>query len=341
MRPVPDAETASQHKLDPARVLVPLGALLALLPFVSGAMGLIAGALLGLTLGNPYAARTRKLATRLLQASVIGLGFGMDLHAVMRAGAHGVGWTVAGIAGCLALGTLLAKLLRVAGRTGWLISVGTAICGGSAIAAVAPVLRAEEEETATALATVFLLNSIALLLFPRIGHLAGLSQEQFGMWAALAIHDTSSVVGAGRAYGPRALEVATTVKLTRALWIVPLTLLVAWFVSREDGAKLAADGGKGGAETGADAKPRPKPAKPWFIAGFLAAAALVTFVPALHDAGMTLRALAQQLLVATLFLIGAGISRAALAKVGARPLAQGVLLWLCAALVSLAALKLS
>ena len=326
---MPGAENASARKLDAAHLLVPLGAVLSLLPWVSGGIALVAGAAIGLTVGNPYAAQTRKLATKLLQASVIGLGFGMDLHAVMRAGAHGVGWTVAGIAGCLALGTLLAKLFQVAGRTAWLISVGTAICGGSAIAAVAPVLRAEEEETATALATVFLLNSIALLIFPRIGHFAGLSQEQFGMWAALAIHDTSSVVGAGRAYGPQALEIATTVKLTRALWIVPLTLLVAWFVAREEKQSDAAD-----------LKPRPKPAKPWFIAGFVAAAALVTFVPALHDPGMVLRQIAQQTLVATLFLIGAGISRKALAKVGTRPLAQGVLLWICVAAISLAALKL-
>ncbi len=240
---------------------------------------------------------------------------------------------MAGIAGCLALGALLARGLRVPGRTGLLISVGTAICGGSTIAAVAPVVRAEEDETAVALATVFLLNAIALVIFPPIGHALHLDQEQFGLWAALAIHDTSSVVGASMAYGARALELATTIKLARALWIVPITLLVgAWIARREDQDREDNDQ--------AAARARPRPARPWFIAGYLGAAALVTFLPFLQPTGLVIRAVAQQTLVATLFLIGAGISRKALRAVGTRPLALGVLLWLAVGSISLAAIAL-
>jgi uncharacterized integral membrane protein (TIGR00698 family) len=261
---------------------------------------------------------------------VVGLGFGMNLLAVARAGLRGLGWTVLGIAGCLALGTLLARGLRVPGRTGVLISIGTAICGGSAIAAVAPVLRADEDEIAVALATVFLLNGIALLIFPPIGHFAQLTQPQFGLWAALAIHDTSSVVGASMAYGAQAMEIATTVKLARALWIVPITLLVSAWVTGQD---------RRAPSVASEDRARPRPARPWFIAGFLAAAALVTFVPALQPAGRVVRLVAQQALVATLFLIGARLSKRALQAVGARPLAQGVLLWLAVGTLSLAAIK--
>lgn len=322
---------ATQSKLTPARVSVPLGFLLCWFPQVSGGAALVAGALIGLTVGNPHAAKTRKLAHRLLQLSVIGLGFGMNLIVVMHAGLHGLGWTIASIAGCLVLGALLARALKVAGRTGMLISIGTAICGGSAIAAVAPVLRADEDEIAVSLATVFLLNAVALLIFPPIGHAIGLDQNQFGLWAALAIHDTSSVVAASMAYGKQALDIATTVKLARALWIVPITLMVGAWVSRR--AKVSE-------EIRDPGTPIQKPARPWFIAGFLAAAALVTFVPQIHDIGQTIRAVAQQSLVATLFLIGAGISRKSLQTVGIRPLAQGVILWFCVGTISLLAIRL-
>jgi len=327
-----------------ARALIPLGALVCLLPLdklhvarapVSGGAALVAGALIGLLLGNPYVARTRKLAQAALQLSVVGLGFGMNLRDVMRAGLHGIGWTVAGIAGCLLLGTLLARALRVPGKTGMLISVGTAICGGSAIAAVGPVLRAEEDEMAVSLATVFLLNALALLIFPPIGHALHLDQAHFGLWAALAIHDTSSVVAASMAYGAQALEIATTVKLARALWILPLTLLAGLWMARRDRLDAAARA------TTASSKPAPKPARPWFIAGFLAAAALVTFVPALVPAGKMIKLTAQQTLVATLFLIGCGLSRQALARVGVRPLAQGVLLWIAVGSLSLGAILAS
>jgi uncharacterized integral membrane protein (TIGR00698 family) len=313
--------------------VIPFDALGLPLPRPSGGLALCAGAALGLLLGNPYAAKTRKLAQWALQLSVVGLGFGMDLRVVMRAGLHGMGWTIAGIAGCLALGALLARTLRVAGRTGMLISVGTAICGGSAIAALAPVVRADEDEIAVALATVFLLNAAALLIFPPIGHAVHLSQAQFGLWAALAIHDTSSVVAAAMSYGAQALEIATTVKLARALWIVPLTLLAGVWMARRERTQAR--------ETALGAGLRTKPARPWFIAGFIAAAALVTFLPTLKPIGQSIRLGAQQTLVATLFLIGTGLSAGALRRVGIRPLALGVLLWIAVGTISLAAIFLS
>ncbi len=336
------SSAASSRAITLAHLLVPLGAISCLVPFdalgvplprASGGLALCAGATLGLLLGNPYAAKTRKLAQWALQLSVVGLGFGMDLRVVMRAGLHGIGWTLTGITGCLALGALLARTLRVGGRTGMLISVGTAICGGSAIAAVAPVVRADEDEIAVALATVFLLNAVALLIFPPIGHAAHLSQTQFGLWAALAIHDTSSVVAAAMSYGAQALEIATTIKLARALWIVPLTLVAGVWMARQDrfGARATATG----------AALRAKSARPWFIAGFIAAAALVTLLPALRPFGQAIRLGAQQALVATLFLIGTGLSAGALRRVGIRPLALGVLLWCAVGAISLAAISLS
>ncbi len=214
------------------RALILLGGLLALAPFTPAAAALVGGALLALTLGNPLQATTKAWTPRLLPLAVVGLGADMNLRAVARAGLHGLGYTALGLLLVLALGWILGRLLKVEGQTGLLISVGTAICGGSAIAAVAPVLRAREQEISVALATVFLLNALALVVFPPLGHAAGLGQEAFGLWSALAIHDTSSVVGAGLAYGPRALEVGTTVKLARALWIVPLTLALGWLAPR-------------------------------------------------------------------------------------------------------------
>jgi uncharacterized integral membrane protein (TIGR00698 family) len=317
---------AAPRAFGPAHVLIPSGAALALLPFVSAGAALITGAAIGLTLGNPFVAATRKVSHELLVLSVVGLGAGMDLGVVARAGASGVGYTVVSITGCLALGALMTRLLKVESNIGQLISIGTAICGGSAIAAAAPILRSKEHEITVALATVFLLNAVALFAFPLIGHMAGLDEAHFGLWAALAIHDTSSVVGAGMAYGPRALEVATTVKLARALWIVPVTVGLGFVVARR----------KGEADAGSSARVPAK--KPWFIAGFLAAAALVTFVPVLRPLGGHVSTFAKHAMSSTLFLIGAGLTRSALRAVGARPLIHGVLLWFVIAGVSLAAL---
>jgi uncharacterized integral membrane protein (TIGR00698 family) len=304
--------------------LLLLGAGLALAPFTPAATALVGGALLALTVGNPAQRLTHTWTHRLLPLAVVGLGADMNLRAVAKAGLHGLGYTAISIVLVLALGWGLARLLKVERDAGLLISVGTAICGGSAIAAAAPVLRAKEHEISVALATVFLLNAVALVIFPPIGHAAGLSQDAFGLWSALAIHDTSSVVGAGLAYGPRALEVATTVKLARALWIVPLTLGLGWLVARREGASPDA----------------PPVKKPWFIAGFLAMAALVTFVPGLHGPGTKVAVAARRVLVLTLFLIGAGLSREALRKVGLRPFLQGLVLWLLVGSLGLGAVKL-
>ncbi len=302
-------------------VLLPLGAAVCCLPFVSTGLGLLLGLAVALTVGNPYLDRTRKLTSRLLALSVVGLGAGMDLRVVARVGAHGILYTVAGISTALLLGALLTRFLKVGRNVGTLITVGTAICGGSAIAAIVPVIRAKDHEASVSLATVFLLNAIALFIFPPIGHLFGMSDSQFGLWSALAIHDTSSVVGAAVAWGGKAIEVATTVKLARALWIVPLTLLVSWWHARTSGE--AAQG---------------KPKRPWFIAGFLLAAALVTYLPGLQGAGHFISTVAKQALVVTLFLIGANLTRDALKAVGAQPLLLGVLLWILVASASLAAI---
>lgn len=292
-------------------------------PPTPAAAALVGGAILALTLGNPFQGLTRTWTHRLLPIAVVGLGADMNLRAVAKAGFHGLGYTAISIALVLALGWWLVRLLKVESDAGLLISVGTAICGGSAIAAVAPVLRAKEDEISVALATVFLLNAVALVIFPPIGHAASLSQDAFGLWSALAIHDTSSVVGAGLAYGPRALEVGTTVKLARALWIVPITLGIGWGVAR-----------RGEAPEGA-----PPVKKPWFIAGFLAVAALVTYVPVLHAPGHIMAVAARRVLVLTLFLIGSGLSREALRSVGLRPLMYGLALWLLVGVVSLVAIR--
>jgi uncharacterized integral membrane protein (TIGR00698 family) len=310
-----------------AHVLVPLGAVASLLPFVSPGIALLAGVSIGIAFGNPFAKASRALSRGLLSLSVVGLGAGMDLRVVERAGVEGVAYTVVGIAACLALGTLLARLLHVGTNTGALISIGTAICGGSAIAAVAPTLRAKEDEITVALATVFVLNAVALFVFPAMGRAVGLDEQRFGLWAALAIHDTSSVVGASMAYGPHALEVATTVKLARALWIVPVTMGVAAWVARRDRST--------GVSVDAHAV---KARRPWFIAGFLGAAALFTFLPGFRPIGRELSALSHHAMAATLFLIGASLTRPALRAVGARPMIQGVALWVSVASLSLAAL---
>jgi uncharacterized integral membrane protein (TIGR00698 family) len=317
---------ADERKLTPAHILVPLCAALSLWPFVSAAIALVAGILIALLMGNPFQALTRKWTHTLLALSVVGLGAGMDLRAVAKAGLQGLGYTVVSITGSIALGLWLSKRFRLHRDTGLLVTVGTAICGGSAIAAVAPVIRAEEHDTSVALATVFLLNAVALLLFPAIGHALSLTEHQFGLWAALAIHDTSSVVGAGLAYGPQALSEATTVKLARALWIVPVAITVGFLWNRGAAAREEGQGARKGK-------------KPWFILGFIAAAALATYVPFLHKPGHLVSVAAQRSLVLTLFFIGANLTREALRKVGLRPFLMGVTLWVLVAGLSLSAIR--
>ena len=299
----------------PRRVAFVALALLVLTPWASPAIALALGAAFALALGNPFADATRSAQKWLLQACVVGLGFGMPLAAVVRAGAAGVGYTMAGIATALTLGTLLGRWLRVDGSTSFLITAGTSICGGSAIAAVGPAIGATGEAMSVSLATVFILNAVALYLFPAIGHALGLSQGQFAVWAAIAIHDTSSVVGAASAYGAVALQQATVLKLARALWIIPLTLAAAAYTRR----RRSAGAGEAARVT-----------VPWFIALFVLAALARTLLPAAALPALDALAHAARVgLVLTLFLIGAGLTRATLRAVGVRPLVQGVLLWTC------------
>ena len=322
--PMSEAALPSRPASPVATPLLILGAVLALAPFTSAAVALLGGAAIALIFGNPFQGQTRTWTHRLLPLAVVGLGAGMDLRTVARAGLHGIGITAMSLTVVILLGLWLARVLKVDRDAGLLIAVGTAICGGSAIAAVAPVMRARAHQVSVALATVFLLNAVALILFPPIGHYFHLGQSPFGLWAALAIHDTSSVVGAGLAYGKQALEVATTVKLARALWIVPVTMGIGMIHAKRN------------QDAAADAPPVKKP---WFIAGFLAMAALVTWVPALHGAGHLVALAANRALVLTLFLIGAGLSREAIRTVGIRPFLQGLILWLIVASLGLTLVK--
>lgn len=305
-------------------------ALACLHPAVSPALALGVGVALGLAGLNPAPKRVSKAASWLLKACVVGLGFGLSLGVVLRAGASGVAVTAVSIAGTLALGLLVGRLLRVETDASALVSGGTAVCGGSAIAALGPAIGASGEAMGVALACVFVLNGVALYVFPPIGHLLDLSQPQFAMWAALAIHDTSSVVGAAAAYGTEALAQATVLKLTRALWIVPLVLAAAAWHRR----RLAAR-----AVSGADAVqdvPAAKPALPWFIGLFVLASAARAALPSGAGVFDVLNAAARRGLVVSLLLIGAGLTRATLAKVGVRPLVQAVVVWIVVACATLA-----
>jgi uncharacterized integral membrane protein (TIGR00698 family) len=287
-----------------ARIIFLLCLLVSASGFMSPPVALAMGLVFGLVFPHPYDREAKKFSKFLLQASVVGLGFGMNLHQVVQAGSSGFVYTMLGISFALLAGMGLGALLGVQRVPAFLISTGTAICGGSAIAAVGPITQASDEEMAVALGTVFVLNSVALLIFPPVGAALKLTQSQFGLWAALAIHDTSSVVGAAAKYGAEALAVATTVKLARALWIVPLSIGTA--VVRGAKAKIQ---------------------WPWFIALFCLAAVCNTYVPAGAQAYAIAVKVAKIGLTATLFLIGSGISVATIKRVGHRPLLQGIILW--------------
>jgi uncharacterized integral membrane protein (TIGR00698 family) len=319
-----------------AKIIFLLALALSFSGILSPPVALLAGILFGLSFTHPFSQPSRTAARILLQVSVVALGFGMNLHEVLKAGRSGFIYTALGISFALVLGLTLGKLLQVRGNSSFLISTGTAICGGSAIAAIGPILQANEEEMAVSLGTIFILNSIALLIFPPIGNALHLSQSQFGLWAALAIHDTSSVVGAATKYGAPALVIATTVKLARALWIVPLALATAAIKHRLSQKKTAAAREQISAQenAGADAT-GVRIQFPWFILFFLLAAIANTYLPGQQTATKTFFTLGRFGLTATLFLIGTGISRATLKEVGWRPLLQGVLLWLGVGLTSL------
>ncbi|MBS1601662.1 MAG: putative sulfate exporter family transporter [Bacteroidetes bacterium] len=286
------------------QLLFAVAVLLCLTPWVTPPVALVLGLVVALFIGHPFLHLNHKATHVLLQVSVVGLGFGMNAATALKAGREGFVFTVVSILGTLAVGLLMGRFFKIEKKTSLLISGGTAICGGSAIAALSPVIKAGERQVSVALGVVFILNSIALFLFPVVGHWLGLSQVQFGLWSAIAIHDTSSVVGAAGRYGAEALQIATTVKLARALWIIPVSLVAALVF-----------GGKGG-----------KIKIPWFIGLFVVAILVNTWLPvpmlshaivgAAH-AGLTL----------TLFLIGSGLSKQVLKNTGVMPLMQGVLLW--------------
>lgn len=306
-----------------AHFALPLLAIFTLTPWISSGISLLMGILMAFFFGNPYNNKTKKLTSSLLSLAVIGLGAGMNLGVIGRVGVQGIGYTIVGIGSAFLFGNLLGKFLKIEKNTSLLITVGTAICGGSAIAAIAPVIRAKSEEVSVALGIVFMLNAAALFIFPWIGHYLNLSELQFGLWSALAIHDTSSVVGSTLQYGPHALEIGTTVKLARAIWIIPVAILIGFLRARNQSAVPLTQ----------------KVKKPWFILGFLAMAALVTFVPSLKEAGQSALFLAKKIMVLTLFLIGANLTKSTIRSVGINPFIQGISLWLIMAIGTLTAIN--
>ncbi|RBQ11732.1 YeiH family protein [Pedobacter miscanthi] len=291
-------------------------AIACLTPFFNPAVALFLGLAIAQTIGHPYLHINQKMTHLLLQVSVVGLGFGMNVQSALQAGREGILFTVASISSTLVLGYLMGRWLKLEKKTSYLISTGTAICGGSAIAAISPVINAGEKQITVALGCVFILNSLALFLFPAIGHYFNLSQTQFGLWCAIAVHDTSSVVGAASKYGARALEVATTVKLARALWIIPVAFL-STFIFKSKTKKISI---------------------PYFISLFILAMIANTYVPAVKATSPVLISLAKAGLNLTLFLIGAGLSRQVLSNVGLKPFLQGIVLWLFISTVSLYAI---
>jgi uncharacterized integral membrane protein (TIGR00698 family) len=294
-----------------------VGLVVAASGLISTPLALLAGLIYGLSFAHPYHLDSKKLSAFLLQASIVGLGFGMNLHEVLRAGRSGFAYTALSISFAMLLGLALGRLFNVQRVPSLLISAGTAICGGSAIAAIGPVVSAGEEEMAVSLGTVFTLNSIALFLFPAVGYALHLTQAQFGLWSALAIHDTSSVVGATAKYGAQALTIGTTIKLARALWIVPVAFVVA--ISKKSKTPIK---------------------WPWFIFLFCLAAIAGTYLPVFGPVYPKLSALGKTGLTVTLYLIGTGISKSTLKQVGVRPMLQGILLWAIVAISSVMLIRI-
>ena len=289
--------------------------------WVTPPVALFLGLAFALVFGQPFPGFNKKMSKKLLQYSVVGLGFGMNIEASLASGKEGMLFTIVSVFGTLLIGWLIGrKMLKVDRNTSYLISSGTAICGGSAIAAVGPVIKAKDSEMSVALGTVFILNAIALFLFPAIGKLLGLDEQQFGTWAAIAIHDTSSVVGAGAAYGEEALKVATTIKLTRALWIIPVAFLTS-FIFRTKGSKVNI---------------------PWFILFFVLAMVANTYLLCDYpQIGTVVSGISRKCLTITMFFIGASLSPSVLKGVGVKPLVQGVLLWVIISVGSLLFIMLS
>ena len=288
-------------------------AFLCLTPYITAPIALFLGLVFALTLGSPFPAFNKKASKYLLQISVVGLGFGMNLLDSVKAGSDGMLFTLFSVVSVMLIGIMLGKWLNIGKVPSYLIASGTAICGGSAIAAVGPIAKANESEMSVSLATIFVLNAVALFLFPLLGHWLHLTQHQFGLWAAIAIHDTSSVVGAGATFGEEALKVATTVKLTRALWIIPLSVFTSiYFKSKGD-----------------------KIVIPWFILFFILAMVVNTYLNIPKSITHEIVSVSRQSLTLTLFFIGAGLSRSTIKSVGVKPLVLGVTLWFFIALISL------
>lgn len=286
--------------------------------YISAPIALLGGLIFAFSFTNPYPKFNKKTSKYLLQVAVVCLGFSMNLQESLRSGSEGMLFTVVSVIGVMTLGVLIGYYIHINRKTAYLISSGTAICGGSAIAAVGPVLKADENEMAVSLGVIFILNAIALFVFPPIGHLLDLSQTQFGTWAAIAIHDTSSVVGAGEVYGAEALQIATLIKLTRALWIIPLAL-VTMFIFRDKKA-----GGKGG-----------RISIPWFIFIFVLAMIVNTYLPLPEMFTDSMVWIAKRGMVVTLFLIGASLSLKTVREVGVRPLLLAFILWIAIGCTSL------
>ncbi|MNS40922.1 hypothetical protein D3C72_732590 [compost metagenome] len=282
-------------------------------PFVDSSIALLAGIVIVNIIGNPFEEKTASLMHQLLKLSVIGLGFGVNFHEAIKAGESGLVVTIFSIFITISLGLLLGRFFKTEKKTSLMISSGTAICGGSAIAAISPVIKADSKQISMALGVVFLLNCVALFIFPAIGHYFKLSQEQFGLWAAITIHDTSSVVGAASKYGNEALQIATTVKLCRALWIIPVSLIFSYLF-------------------GGDKK---KVTTPYFIIGYIVAMLLSTYLPQLHEISTEISKVSKLGFSGTLFLVGTGLSKEALKHVGLKPLLQGILTWVFISVVAL------
>lgn len=322
-RPATFAAADSRRRIAPYAFVAVV--LFCLSPYATPGLALGLGIGLALSVGNPWPTPIRKSTKLLLQVSVVLLGFGMDLSVVLSAARQGFLLAAATILLTFALGAFLRRVLRLRRSTATLLSAGTAICGGSAIAAVGLAIDAAEPEVSVALGTVFMLNAVALYLFPPLGHWLGLSQVQFGTWSGIAIHDLSSVVGAASAYGQVALQTATAVKLSRTLWIMPVALLAGLLVSR------AAPGG--------GATRRGRTSVPWFVGLFVLASLASTFLPAVHRAAPLLQGTARTGMTLSLLCIGSGLSADSLRTVGIRPLLHGLALWLVVSIVSLGALR--
>ncbi|MEO5648934.1 MAG: putative sulfate exporter family transporter [Ginsengibacter sp.] len=306
-------KTLLDKNITTREIIFVMALMVCLTPLITPPIALLIGFAIAQFIGHPFLHLNHKATSLLLKISVVGLGFGMNVQSAVHAGKEGILFTIASITGTLVFGLLLGRFLKIEKKTSHLISCGTAICGGSAIAAISPIIKADEKQISVALGAIFILNSIALFLFPFVGHLLHLSQMQFGLWSAIAIHDTSSVVGAANKYGAEALQIATTVKLARALWIIPVALLTTFFF-----------------KTG-----KQKIKIPYFIGLFILAMVLNTYLPFIQPLSEGMVAIAKIGLTVTLFLIGSGLSNKVLRSVGIKPLIQGVILWAIISVVAL------